>query len=367
MIKKILKNDNKRVTFVLPQGSGFSGGVRVTVEMANKLLIQGYKVRIAFHRISILSFDYYKKMIKTILVAIKLIINRQKNNWLHEFKGKIVHFTDLNNLQFTDGEVVIAVGLMTVKFVANLKMNVYKIRYCHGLQEQNNELMLQAWEPDMATITVTEKLVSKIKELTKNENIKVIPNGIDLQQYFVEDYERNGIGTIYNNYYIKNPEFVINLMNVLKKEFSQVPQYLFGINKKPKELAHCNYYRYPLIKKAREFYNRSKIWLIASRNEGFSLPILEAMACGCAVISTEHAGALELIKHGINGYIVPVDNINEFLKYIYLLLHNETLRLSIVKNSLETVKSFNWDFSVNKMIQYLDQISINHTPDQINS
>jgi glycosyltransferase involved in cell wall biosynthesis len=346
-------DQQKRITFVLPPGFNFSGGVRVTVEMANRLLAKGFAVRLVYRRTPLLSLTNFKQILKLFIIVIRLVFIEQKHNWLKDFKGEIEAYSNLNNLSFAEGEFVIAVGLMTVHDVSQLTKNVNKIRYCHGLQEQDPELMQQAWSPTMDTIAVSRQLIPSIQRLTQSSNvIEVIPNGIDLSHYYIENHVRNGIGTIFNRNRIKNPDFIVSLLTSVREKIPDARQYMFGIDKQPQEF-YGHYYRYPSIAKAREWYNRCKIWIIASRSEGFSLPILEAMACGCAVISTAHQGSRELIRHGYNGFIVPVDDLAEFIKYIGLLWTNKDLRQEIVNHGLLTVKKYNWERSVNKMVDYL--------------
>ncbi len=50
--------------------------------------------------------------------------------------------------------------------------------------------------------------------------------------------------------------------------------------------------------------------------EGLSNVLLEACACGRAVISTDRAGCREVIHNGVNGYLVPEKNVQELTKAI---------------------------------------------------
>ena len=77
------------------------------------------------------------------------------------------------------------------------------------------------------------------------------------------------------------------------------------------------------------------------------------MACGCAVISSDNLGSLELIEHDFNGLIVPVGDINGYLKSIEYLVGNEKERRRLVEKGLKTVKKFSWDTAVDKMEQFL--------------
>jgi glycosyltransferase involved in cell wall biosynthesis len=54
------------------------------------------------------------------------------------------------------------------------------------------------------------------------------------------------------------------------------------------------------------FYNRCHIFVFASRSEGFGLPPLEAMACGCAVVTTDCGGVRDYVQPGTNAVMVPV-------------------------------------------------------------
>jgi glycosyltransferase involved in cell wall biosynthesis len=52
------------------------------------------------------------------------------------------------------------------------------------------------------------------------------------------------------------------------------------------------------------FYNRCDIFVFASRSEGFGLPPLEAMACGCAVVTTDCGGVRDYVEPGRNARMV---------------------------------------------------------------
>jgi len=54
----------------------------------------------------------------------------------------------------------------------------------------------------------------------------------------------------------------------------------------------------------RDWYNTGTIYVVASRHEGTPNPALEAAACGCAVVATRVGNMPELIRHGVNGFLV---------------------------------------------------------------
>ncbi len=61
-------------------------------------------------------------------------------------------------------------------------------------------------------------------------------------------------------------------------------------------------------------YRRNWVLCIPSSYEGFGVPIIEAMACGTAVLATHNAGSNALIIHGENGLLCTPENLGESLR-----------------------------------------------------
>ena len=57
-----------------------------------------------------------------------------------------------------------------------------------------------------------------------------------------------------------------------------------------------------------QWYARSKVFVLTSRWEGFSLALLEAAYMGCYVIATDVGGVKEVTKNGLYGTIIGQDN-----------------------------------------------------------
>lgn len=61
------------------------------------------------------------------------------------------------------------------------------------------------------------------------------------------------------------------------------------------------------VKDPVEFYRNCSVYVLPSYyREGLPRTILEAMSCGCPVITTDWPGCREPIEDGANGYLVPV-------------------------------------------------------------
>jgi glycosyltransferase involved in cell wall biosynthesis len=76
-----------------------------------------------------------------------------------------------------------------------------------------------------------------------------------------------------------------------------------------------------------KYMARSSLFISASRYEGFGNVLVEAMALGLPVISTDcPSGPAEIIEHGKNGILVPIENEGRLERTILNLLTNDELR-----------------------------------------
>jgi glycosyltransferase involved in cell wall biosynthesis len=81
--------------------------------------------------------------------------------------------------------------------------------------------------------------------------------------------------------------------------------------------------------------------------------MLEAMACGCAVITSRHTNAADLIQDGVNGFTVPYGDVAGYLNLTERLLVDEPLRQRIVKEGFKTVSRLTWEYAANRMEEIL--------------
>jgi glycosyltransferase involved in cell wall biosynthesis len=84
--------------------------------------------------------------------------------------------------------------------------------------------------------------------------------------------------------------------------------------------------------------------------------ILEAMACGCPVMSTPTPGALDIIVDDINGMILKDKNPYDIANRINRLLHNKEKLLKIGEEAQKTVqRKFTWPIIALQYYKYVLQ------------
>ena len=96
--------------------------------------------------------------------------------------------------------------------------------------------------------------------------------------------------------------------------------------------------------------------LPSTQEEGWGAVIGEAMAEGCAVISTHGAGAAPLlIQHGKTGYLFPVNDIESLAKYLEALINNPKKTQEMGLEGWKMMKS-TWgpDVAANRLVRLID-------------
>ena len=99
------------------------------------------------------------------------------------------------------------------------------------------------------------------------------------------------------------------------------------------------------------------IFVLPSLAEGVSNTILEAMATGLPVVATDTGGNPELVEHGVNGYLLPVQDPQALSDTLLALIDAPDERVRMGENGLEKVrKTFDWDHTVAAYLAVYDQL-----------
>lgn len=75
-----------------------------------------------------------------------------------------------------------------------------------------------------------------------------------------------------------------------------------------------------------EVYAAADIFVCPSRFESYGVAVLEAMACGVPVVSTNRGGPSETVVEGVTGFLVPPRDAKQYAERILQLLEDPELR-----------------------------------------
>ena len=98
-------------------------------------------------------------------------------------------------------------------------------------------------------------------------------------------------------------------------------------------------------------YNSSRIFLNTSIASPIPTTLLEAMSCGCAVVSTATGMIPEIVEHGYNGLIS--NDPKELAGYVSDIRNDPDLAKTLSENATKTIQE---DFSLNAFVERWNQI-----------
>jgi len=336
------------ISFILP-GAGRAGGVRVPVIQSNMLLKRGHNVKICCYR------NFYN--IKDLLRFIKsIVLYYNSSDWLKIFEGETKWFKNITECDFKNNDIIIGVGMWASQQIDKLKyLKNHKVQYIHGWTPWDMNLMKETLELPYPKIIIANYLNDIVSKYGNANVLALIYNGIDKSEYYCykDQRKREGFGFVYQNHFSKDPKTMDKIIEKFNKDGSNTIIRGFGFGKRPGGIKKENYFRYPTIDVTRQIYNDSAVWIVPSRSEGFSLVILEAMACGCAVIATDCGAASEVIEDGESGFIAKVGDWKGITEMVSMLLNDVNLRCKISNNALKVSEKFTWEKNVNELEQTL--------------
>lgn len=101
------------------------------------------------------------------------------------------------------------------------------------------------------------------------------------------------------------------------------------------------------------FYNLATVYVQPSLYEGFGLPVLEAMSCGCPVISSK-VSSLPEVAGKAAVYFDP-QNGEQLIKILQQILTDKSLRLKLSKLGLQQAMKFSWEGVADETIKLYHQ------------
>jgi glycosyltransferase involved in cell wall biosynthesis len=222
-------------------------------------------------------------------------------------------------------------------------------------------LIPRVLKSSLTIITVSEFSKKEISTYFKYplENIHVVYNAVDKR--FKSNREKNktvkpylmAVSSI--NYHKNYSRMIEAFLNLCKSKKTKIDLFIIGgtnqcFTKQFYDIGQNVPVRFlgrvsddELI----NLYQNAEAFVFPSLYEGFGLPLLEAQACGCPVLSSNTASMPEVLGNSAI-YFNPTDN-SEIQNAMNLIIENKQLQDSLIDKGLINVRRFSWDESANKL------------------
>jgi len=208
-------------------------------------------------------------------------------------------------------------------------------------------------------ITLTNEMATQFEKELGTKPV-VIPNGVDLDRFYPaenNEMKKSASPVILTLSRIDNKkglEYAIESMKKVHAKFPTAKLMIVGDGKYRSELEKL--VEMNMLSATVEFtglipnsevpvyLRNADLFLLPSLYEGLPLTLLEAMACGLPVISTQVSIAPEIITTWKNGYIIPFKSPDAISEAIIDLLSNSDKRRQCAENSFRAAKeTMSWE------------------------
>ncbi|MCD4705281.1 glycosyltransferase family 4 protein [bacterium] len=101
-------------------------------------------------------------------------------------------------------------------------------------------------------------------------------------------------------------------------------------------------------------YNLAKVFVWPSFYEGFGLPVCEALACNCPVITSNNSSLPELVQN--NALLIDAFNVNDLYQALGQLLDDEELYSFYKNKKFNQEYYYNWNEAAEKLLKLFKKI-----------
>ena len=156
---------------------------------------------------------------------------------------------------------------------------------------------------------------------------------------------------IYNSFQKKNKDWVLDIVGD-GVEKSELERYIQDHHLEEKVTLH-GFQGKDVIEK---IMLSSSIYLMSSYTESFGIVLIEAMSYGIPCIAFDSAeGARDIIKDGVNGYLISNRNDEEMIQKIERLVSDDSLRIKMGKEARSSVKKYTSDVVKEEWFKLLEK------------
>lgn len=344
VIKQEQKKEQLHIVYVMTH-VGVSGGVKIIFEHANRLKQLGAKVTIVAHYVKPAWFPIEADYIQ---VPFDLEL------------AKGIPDCDLIVATYWDHiQPCIETGIAPVVYFEQGDFHLFDYE---KMNQTLKHFIQKQFQLPPFIYTVSKSAAELIQKIYGRE-AKVYPNAIDEKIFTREGLRIEGerpyllmMGR--ESTAFKGLSYIMEAYEKLKREFD-LDLYWITPEKPSEQMLQrvTKYFISPSQETIASLYRGAALYVSGSTYESFSLPPLEAMACGCPVVTTDNEGVLEYAEHQVNALICRMKDSEDMAKKIKELLSSPDLKEQLIQNGFKTARQFNWQSIMEKILSYYQDIA----------
>ena len=339
--KSTLSTKKIEITYVMTW-TGICGGSKIILEHANKLTELGHKVNIITHypypswynlssKIIFQQIPLTQILCESIPKTSNIIITtywREIGEAIEQKIAPVVYF-EQGDFHLFDSQNVDTELFDYIYKQINLASFVY---------------------------TVSSHAKKKLKDIY-NVNSLIIPNAINKQIFYPVEKSESVVKKIVligsPNTEFKGIKEILTAISITKKQYPNLHVTLITPESPLSTLQNVDTIIInPAQQVIAQVLQESDIYICGSHYESFCLPVLEALSCGCSVITTNNGGINDFCVDNENCLIVEIKNPISISMALIDLIENNNKITDLSKQGIISSEKFSWDTIVKKIEAY---------------
>jgi glycosyltransferase involved in cell wall biosynthesis len=348
-----------RITFLLG-GIELGGGVKLVLEFANRLQDKGHHVSVVYPIIPLRNGAKWYSLRKAAWQVLGSLENLKRGNrvcWF-SFRAKLLRVPTLSQRFIPDADIVIATEWNTAYYVASY-INKKGVKF-HLIQHHEIWGGPKKMVENVYSLRTRKLVVSTwLKRLLENDysvTADILFPGVYFDMFFPEKSRTYGgkrVLMAYRREKWKGIDDGLKAWEIVKKAVPDAQLVMFGVHKGINIPEYVEFHKFPSDEELRAIYNSCDVFLFPSHTEGLPAPPKEAMACGCALVSTKIDAAIDYAVSGETALLSPVGDYNALARNVITLLEDQEKLKQIAKNGLNFIRRFTWETVVDQLEKIL--------------
>ncbi|MDA1110877.1 MAG: glycosyltransferase family 4 protein [Nitrospinae bacterium] len=347
-----------KITFLLPHVR-LSGGVKALLEYANRIYAMGHEVHIIIPAESHKWYRFGKKLKS--LGQQPTILNPKSIDWF----DNQVPITTLpsNNAGFIPtADVLIASAWQTAEFAAKLPREtgkkIYFIQHYESLWMRDKKRAEQTYRLPFQKIVISNWLKQILADNFQQE-AEVLVTPVDRNLFFCKEKVWNTpprVCLMHHDYDWKGYKEGIAAIKQVRSQNRKLDLVVFGEKvKDPQELFRetgfeFEYHYRPTRDQVARILSSCDIYLCPSWHEGLGMPPMEAMACRCALVTTDTGGCRDYAIHGETALVSPPKDIEALADNLTAVIDDKQLMTRLSENGEKKIRELDWEENCQRLI-----------------
>lgn len=315
------------------------------------------------NNIRVISLGNNKNQISTYTFSFRAFI------WLFKNRNKysLIHCIKAGPEAIASNMISKILSKKIIVKVAQDEMSDRELGSSKGLIRFNRKLRHKILSNVDYFVAISEEINKSLKQrISRNSHILRIPNGVDIEKYTpIEEKQKSELKLQLNIEINESPIILfagainkrkgvhdlLKAIDLLDKNINCTFIFCGPILEEIDFMDRVEQYKENIkliyagkVSNLNQYMKISDIFILPSYSEGLPNVLLEAAASGLALLSTDIGGSRDIVKDGVNGFLVSTNDCRSLKEKVEILIKRENLRKEMGNNSREiAVKKFNID------------------------